>query len=143
MAITAAINWQGAQLFIGTGAKTASRITSGGTKQAGFLGPSGSPGRTAEVAKSAPLDQVLVNKGKGAQDPGSITLMFEKNDTAQSAIIAAAAHATNQYPFLITLPGTSQNINFTGYVVGDTNPGGSGTDFIKRQVVVELVLPPV
>ena len=134
----------GFTLSIGSGGATATRLTAHNSSGdiGGLLSLGGSGGVTAEIATTNPLDSTLVVKRKGIQNPGQMTfeLLRDDNDEGQILLLAAARHATNQFPFFLS--GGGGSIAFEGYVTAHTNPGGGSGDFQRVSVTVELTTIP-
>ena len=144
MAINSVTNWQNFKCYINdTGsAGTPTAATASDDQVKGLLTVGGSPGVTASLATAAPIDQALVLKAKGSQDPGQITMSFVRDDDDAGQIdILAAAKDQLKYAFFLT-KGTGLTMNFEGLVTAAVNPGGSGTDFAMLNVTVDLTAFP-
>ena len=144
MAINSVTNWQNFKCYVNpTGAPSPGTATTSHTQVKGLLNVGGSPGVTASLATAAPIDQALVLKAKGSQDPGQITMSFvrDDDDPGQVKLLEAGKAASNKYAFLLT-KGSGLSMNFVGLVTAAVNPGGSGTDFAMLNVTVDLTAFP-
>ena len=159
-------NWQGAICYISPAAPSdlsdvatynANAFNTGGNayKQVtGILNYGGNPGVTRGIAKSAAIDRNTVLKALvDSQDYGQVTLEIEKddNDSGQAALITAASNRVQQ-TFKVMFEAKSggaahqegdEAFYFRGFVIMDTNPGGGGSDFIKRNATIELTAKPI
>ena len=134
---------QGMTVAIGTGAASPAALTSGGTTIANVKSVTFS-GRSSAVPVSEPLDADVVIKRKGITNPGTATLTFDTDadDAGQTALRAAAVHATNAYPFRI-FDGSTNLISFEGFVSAhNPNSAGTGGSYVMTEITVDLIRDP-
>ena len=126
------------------GSSTTAITGSSGSKVGNVINVSGSPGVTAEIATSSPLDSTSVIKRKGIQNPGQMTIecLRDDNDAGQAIMLAAAKNATQKYPFYLGTTTSNDGTGFDAFVTAATNPGGGSGDFNRVSYTLELTSTP-
>ena len=128
--------WHGADLYIGTGAASASLTGSAGTKVGSIVSVGGDAGLQREVPSIRPMSGNILKK-PGSGDFGTVefNVLTDEDDSGMTTVNTAKT-STNEYPFYLKKGSATRQ--YVGYVQGVTDPGGDASSWMMKKITVAL-----